>query len=307
MNELISVIVPIYNVEKYLNKCVDSLLNQTYKKLEIILVNDGSPDNCGKICDDYEKKDNRIKVIHKKNGGLSDARNVGLKNANGKYVCFIDSDDYVTEDYIEYLYNLVKTTKAEIGIVMEQKFFEQPRIYNKREKIKLYTNKEALEIMLYQKEFSNGATSKIFLKKIVEDIDFPVNEIYEDLGTVYKFFLKADRIAYSNLEKYYYLQRDNSIMRAKFKEKDFDYIRQAEKLMKDVSCLNDKKINNAAISRYISANFSILLKINKEKKYYKYRKEIMNNIKKYRLGVLLNYKVRLKNKAALLLSYLGVI
>ena len=107
-NELISIVVPIYNVEKYLEKCVESILRQTYKNIEIILVDDGSPDLCGEICENYKKIDKRITVIHKKNGGLSDARNYGIKHSNGKYITFIDSDDYVERDYIEYLYNLIK-------------------------------------------------------------------------------------------------------------------------------------------------------------------------------------------------------
>ena len=107
MEDLISVVVPIYNVENYIKKCVDSILSQTYKNLEIILVDDGSPDRCGEICDKWTKKDNRIKVIHKENGGLSDARNSGIEIAKGDYLSFIDSDDYVNKDFIKILYNLL--------------------------------------------------------------------------------------------------------------------------------------------------------------------------------------------------------
>lgn len=112
--ELISVIIPIYNVEKYLKKCIDSIINQTYKNLEIILVDDGSPDNCGKICDEYAKKDQRIRVIHKKNGGLSDARNAGIDIAKGKYIAFVDSDDYVEKEYIEIMYKELKKNNVKI-------------------------------------------------------------------------------------------------------------------------------------------------------------------------------------------------
>ena len=111
-NELISIVIPIYKVEQYLRRCIDSVICQTYKNIEIILIDDGSPDNCGKLCDEIKKKDNRIKVIHKSNGGLSDARNCGINIATGKYITFIDSDDYVTEDYIEYMYRLLSQEKA---------------------------------------------------------------------------------------------------------------------------------------------------------------------------------------------------
>ena len=109
MNELVSIIVPVYNVEKYIKKCVDSLITQTYSNLEIILVNDGSPDNSGKICDEYAQSDSRIKVIHKANGGLSDARNTGIDIAEGQYIFFLDSDDWIDCQCIEKLHNLIKT------------------------------------------------------------------------------------------------------------------------------------------------------------------------------------------------------
>ena len=117
MEDLISVVVPIYNVENYIKKCVDSILSQTYKNLEIILVDDGSPDNCPQICDEYAQKDNRIKVIHKENGGLSDARNAGIDISKGKFITFIDSDDYIEKDYVEVLYNSIKESirQAKIG------------------------------------------------------------------------------------------------------------------------------------------------------------------------------------------------
>ena len=107
MKKLISIVLPIYNVENYIEKCMESVLNQTYKNIEIILVDGGSPDNCPIICDQYVKEDNRVKVVHKENGGLSDARNAGIKVANGDYITFIDSDDYVDKDYVEFLYNTI--------------------------------------------------------------------------------------------------------------------------------------------------------------------------------------------------------
>ena len=112
MKKLISVVLPIYNVENYIEKCMESVLNQTYKNIEIILVDDGSPDNCPIICDQYVKEDNRVKVVHKENGGLSDARNAGIKVANGDYITFIDSDDYVDKDYVEFLYNTIEENRC---------------------------------------------------------------------------------------------------------------------------------------------------------------------------------------------------
>ena len=114
--DLITIVIPIYKVENYLDKCVKSVINQTYKNLEIILVDDGSPDNCPKKCDEYEKKDTRIKVIHKENGGLSDARNAGIDIAKGKYITFIDSDDYIDSDYVETYYNKIKNCNYDVVV-----------------------------------------------------------------------------------------------------------------------------------------------------------------------------------------------
>ena len=108
VTDLITIVVPVYNVEKYLRKCIDSILNQTYKNLEIILVDDGSPDNCGQICDEYAKKDNRIKVIHKENGGVSQARNVGIDNSNGEFIAFVDPDDYIEKEMLYKLKNNIE-------------------------------------------------------------------------------------------------------------------------------------------------------------------------------------------------------
>ena len=118
-NPLISIIVPVYNVEEYLDKCVESIVNQTYKNIEVILVDDGSPDNCPKMCDDWAKKDKRIKVIHKKNGGLSDARNKGIDESKGEYLSFVDSDDYITDNYVELLYNIISKEHADISMAKQ--------------------------------------------------------------------------------------------------------------------------------------------------------------------------------------------
>ncbi len=131
MEDLISVIVPVYNVEEYLDRCVESIVNQTYKNLEIILVNDGSTDNSGEKCDEWLKKDNRIKVIHKQNGGVSSARNVGLEDAKGKYITFIDSDDYVLENYVENLSNLIGEDTRVVRIILNSNF-EELKVYSQR-------------------------------------------------------------------------------------------------------------------------------------------------------------------------------
>lgn len=309
MNNKVSVIVPIYKVEKYLKKCIDSIINQTYSNLEIILVDDGSPDNCGVICDEYAKKDSRIRVFHQKNSGLSAARNIGTKFASGDYVAYIDSDDYVSLDYIEYLMNLIHKYNADMSIILPFKFNESKDCLPKknREVIKVFNRNNALITMLYQKHFDNAAWGKLYKKEVVDGIDFPVGKLYEDIGTVYKYILKSDVIVYSNQKKYYYLQRNDSIMGRKYKTNDMDYVYQTELMLNDLKKLDDDKVNNAALARFINANFSILMKIGKNKEYISDRKKIIKNIKSNSFEVLLNFKCRIKSKIAIILLYLNLI
>ena len=215
MNELISIIVPIYNVEKYLEKCIESLLNQTYKNIEILLIDDGATDRCPQICDKYMEKDKRIKVIHKDNGGLSDARNVGIEIANGKYIGFVDSDDYVEKDMYEFLYKNIKENNADIAICGRyinnadgrQIIDANPNLFI------IMDTKEALINLNSYKGFDMSACDKIYKKELFENIRFPFGKKCEDYYTMYKVFDKANKIIYNSNPKYHYFQRENSISR----------------------------------------------------------------------------------------------
>lgn len=309
MKKNVSIIVPVYRVEKYLAKCVDSILNQTYKNFELILVDDGSPDNCGKICDEYAIKDDRVRVFHKENGGLSDARNYGIKKAKCEWIVFIDSDDYIKEDYIETLVKICEDD-CQIGIVSYSYVYEdykEKKYSAKNNRTKKYNTNEALTTMLYQKEFDTAAWGKIYKRELFNKIEFPTGKIYEDISTIYKVFLKSNKIAYCNSKKYMYLQRKDSIMGRNFKLKDMDYIYESEKMLNSIKSLNNPELLEAAICRYTNANFSILLKIGKNQDYIKQRKEILKNIKNYRKQVLLNSKSRLKTKIALFLTFFNIL
>ena len=161
---LISVIVPIYNVEKYLDRCVDSIINQTYKNLEIILVDDGSPDNCPQMCDDYAKKDSRIKVVHKENGGLSDARNVGMEVATGEYVSFIDSDDYISLDFYETLLETIVDNDSDIVECGVVKFYEDNSFdkYSDDLKVTNYDTVDGLEGLINENPFKQHVWNKLY-------------------------------------------------------------------------------------------------------------------------------------------------
>lgn len=226
--ELVSVIIPIFNVEQFLDQCVESVINQTYKNLEIILVDDGSPDNCGKMCDEYAAQDNRIKVIHKQNGGLSDARNVGIDIATGNYITFIDSDDYVMPDMINILIRIIVNSYTDIaqcefirsksGCVSESK---QGAFQS--EKFTVYSeNKMAAYIK--NKKFATAAWGKIYKKSLFNEIRFPVGRLHEDVFTTYKLIHKAESVAVTDYVGYVYRITENSITTSKFSPKKLDSV-----------------------------------------------------------------------------------
>ena len=227
--ELISVIVPVYKVEKYLEKCVKSIINQTYTNLEIILVDDGSPDVCGALCDEFAKNDSRIKVIHKANGGLSSARNTGLENATGKYIAFVDSDDFISEDYCEILYNMLIETNSDVSAVSYLRFKEDEadlkRNRSESETI-IYENEDVVKEMLNRKTFQNIVWNKLYKKETIGESRFPVGVNYEDVYFSYEVLTKAKKISYKNIECYFYLKRASSISATCSEKniKDFLYV-----------------------------------------------------------------------------------
>ena len=302
MNDLITVVVPIYNVEKYLEKCIDSILEQTYQNIELILVDDGSTDNCGKICDNYAKKDNRIKVIHKSNGGLSDARNIGIKYAKGKFITFIDSDDFITNNAVEILYkNMVKHNK-DISIGRMFSFYNENNIKHEKceEKITNYKRDEAMETLLYNTKYTSSTAGKMFLTKLFDTVEFPYGKKYEDLATVYKLIFKSNGVVVTNQIVYnYFRNRSDSIMNAKFSYTRMDALYFTEEIL-DFIKKEIPDIQIAAITRMIIECRDILVEIPKDKKNKEYEKKVYEYIKKYRFKVLLNKKLPIKNRISLL-------
>ena len=208
---LVSVIIPIYNVEKYLNKCIESVVNQTYKNLEIILIDDESPDSCPEKCDEWSKKDARIKVIHKKNGGLSAARNDGMRLATGKYIGFVDSDDIISPHMIEDLMNLIVDNSSDIVCCDFSKFFEGMKVeYTRYSTMQSINQQEALRLLLSEK-ITNHLCNKLFKRELFENIEFPVGRKYEDIGVMYKLILVSNKIVICNGKYYGYTIRNTSI------------------------------------------------------------------------------------------------
>ena len=222
---LISIIIPVYKVEKYLEKCIQSVINQTYENLQIILVDDGSPDNCGKICDEYAQKDHRIEVIHKSNGGLSDARNKGLEIAKGEYIGFVDSDDYIEADMYEVLYNLLKQYNADVSIC---NFYTVSQgkiaIKNAENGIKEYNRIEILKEVLLDNNIQSYAWNKLYKKELFDEIKYPVGKKYEDIGTTFYLLEKCNKVVVTGKSEYYYINRQDSIVNNVTESTITDYI-----------------------------------------------------------------------------------
>lgn len=216
MEDKISVIVPIYNVAPYLRECIDSILNQDYKNIEVLLINDGSTDECGMICDEYAMVDNRIRVFHKENGGLSSARNIGIKEASGKYISFIDSDDYVAVDFLSTLYNNLKQYRVKISAIGCVHLFPNKEIVYKdiRGINKLYDEEEALIYLHVTGYYNVGAWNKLYEKELFDGIEFPIGKKSEDWFIMYKLIERANGIYYCSDEKYFYRQRKGSITKS---------------------------------------------------------------------------------------------
>lgn len=299
MEELVSVIVPVYNVEKYLNRCIESILNQTYKNIEIILIDDGSTDNSGKMCDEYKIKDARIKVIHKENGGLSDARNVGLSTATGDYVTFIDSDDDIKFDYVEYLYDLIKKYDVKMSIcsyniVWPKKIVNIGKYYEEKKLTKL----ESLSRLLCEKGFGVSSCAKMYKKDLFKNVTFPKGKLCEDNGTTYKLIDQCEFIAYGEIPKYNYYKRNDSIMNTNFKLEKLDLIELSD-IMCDYLEKYDELKEEIERKRF-HCRSSILRQIsesNNDKDYKTIIKKLMTDIKQ--LNIKKNKYFSFRDKMAL--------
>ncbi len=221
MQPLISIIIPVYKIEKFIDKCIKSIISQTYRNLEIILVDDGSPDKCPSICDKYAKIDNRIKVIHKPNGGLSDARNAGIDICKGDYIGFVDGDDYISENMYEHLLDHCIKCNADMsicGIYAIDEDYSNLSIYNPMiYKETILSNIQALNHLLLTFDVNfEVAWNKLYKRNLFfnkDNIRYPYGKLHEDTYTTYKLLYYANNIAVFNEPLYYYVQRNGSIMK----------------------------------------------------------------------------------------------
>lgn len=263
-SELVSIIIPVYRVEKFLSRCLESVLNQTYRNIEIILVDDGSPDKSGDICEQYAKVDSRIKVYHKMNGGLSDARNYGVERANGSFITFIDSDDYIASDYIEYLYQLIQKYNSDISVCCMVKTEDNQTEYG-------FDTTLPAEQLLTGREASMGllgnlymvlvtACGKLYRSEIVKKYPFPVGKKHEDEATTCKYYYEARNVAVGNRCLYAYYQNPESITHTKGRKLNTDALWAMEHRARFYEEKNERKL--AAYAWY--KVFSYCVKDSKE-------------------------------------------
>lgn len=287
MKNKVSIIVPIYNVEKFLRECIESLINQSYENIEIILINDDSPDNSKSICEEYQKKDNRIKLYNKENGGLSDARNFGIEKSTGEYLIFVDSDDVIDRNYIKILLDNSVENDAEICICNFEKFEEHyhedlATIHYKKS---IYLPSEFIKEILCVKK-NSYAWGTLIKKKIFGDIRFKKGIRFEDIEMMYKLYMKSNRIIFVDLPLYKYRQQENSIVHKYNVKNMIDYTENCKSF-----CLNvqnrypelKKYVNQFMCNAYSMAVCSSLNNKNELDKYQKELKVIVKKTKFYEL------------------------
>lgn len=309
---LISVIVPIYNVEQYLERCVETILNQTYTNLEIILVNDGALDNSPQICDAYAMKDKRIKVIHKKNGGLSDARNTGILHSTGEYLSFIDSDDYIdTKLYEQFILRLNECSdELDLYIFNVSREKEQGWIDCNTVKDVYYTQskRDVLEKFFLFTGVDAYACNKIYRKQLFYSIQFPVGKLYEDIFTIPQIVDSCNNtICIDPYIGYFYFLNNTSIVRSRFTVKQLDNIYQRFLLksfiVEKYPDLYDLALNKV-VDGFLSTGYKLSIS-NRDSIFFESKREIENMINKYFLEILKNSHISIIKKIALGLFYLN--
>lgn len=299
----VSIIVPVYNVEKYLDRCVQSLLKQTLHDIEIILVDDESPDKCPQMCDEYAKNDTRVKVIHKKNGGLSDARNFGIHAATAKYIGFVDSDDYVALDMYEVLYNNLIKENADISMCSLYNCYSDSEP-EKQDRIDYYVlnNKELIEIVMKAKITSVTAVNKLYKKSLFNNIKYPIGKLSEDAFVIIELLLEVKKGVLTTEQKYYYFHRENSITTSPFTIRDLNVIEAYKKnlyLIKE----NFPELESLGVMRYCWAHFYVLDKIMSTKNFNEYdiEKKIIKELKNNFWKIIRDDNFNITRKVALCL------
>lgn len=305
----LSIIIPVYNVEQFINRCIDSVLSQTYEDYEIILVNDGSTDRSGLICDEYAINNPKIKVLHKENGGLSDARNAGLKMANSEYVGFVDSDDYIERDMYEKLISACKKHKADIGVCGRFKVYDDKKVtvftFNET---KLWNSKETISRLLVWDGIDSSACDKVFKRELFRFKIFPIGRYNEDVSIMTSIIFDSKQVVHIGEPKYNYVYRENSITSEKFSVRKLDLLIATNEVMTFVMQhypdLTDKakSFHQRGLIYLMSLFTSKEDKVNNRDEYLSLRKDFHSNI----YEIILNNHISLKTKIISILIFLNL-
>ena len=305
---LISVIVPAYNVEKFIGKCIDSILRQSFKDFEVLLIDDGAKDSTPEICDACAKKDSRLKVYHKENGGLSDARNYGIDRMQGKYVTFIDSDDYVDSGYFEYLYGLI-TQEEDIQIAIcgkksvreDENASPDPETFHE-----IITGERAVQKMLCGHGSGHSAWGKLYSANLWKTVRYPKGKIYEDYATTYRVMALVDKAAWGNAAMYFYVQHIESIMHQKCSRRSLSLVdiadEETEFIVKKWPALKQE-----ALARKVTSELKCLQNIlnAKNEEFDDYKQKIVEDVRRHKGELLASKKVALKTKIKIIALLLG--
>lgn len=307
MKPIISIIVPIYNVEKYLSKCIDSILNQTFKEFELILVDDGSLDNSGRICDEYSKKDKRIRVIHKENGGVSSARNVGVESSLGNYIGFVDPDDHIDKYMYQKMIDMCTTKNADIAICkfvreINGQISEAKEEFYIRELDNIEGLRECFKGILYRHSLCN----KLFKKKCFEGIRFPEGRIHEDLSTTYRLLANSNKSVYINYSGYIYVKRENSILTSTFNEKRLQAFEGWKEIL-SFMLENYPELKEQVIATFAYACIDNMIYVLNQVNNKNIRNKYINYIKKYskKYSKMINKNYLLTNKNKIIINVLN--
>ncbi|MBP3817351.1 MAG: glycosyltransferase family 2 protein [Butyrivibrio sp.] len=307
--KLVSIVIPVYNVEKYVSTCIDSVLKQTYKNIEVILVDDGSTDNSGKICDEYACHNKHVICLHKENGGLSDARNFGKHYCKGEYLSFIDSDDFISPYFIETMVGLLEKNAADIvALSCGVNFWDGDDMPSLAQSEFEYRSKVVsadigLRLQLQQR-IGTEAQFKVVRRSLYDDIDFPLGWVYEDLATTYRLFLNSSKVVIVDGELYAYRMRNDSIIREEFSKKKMCCIPIARQLIAEID-MSRPELHLYAVSSAFALLYSVFLQVPDSKD--PEAQEIWELLLRYRDQIIKNQKhiTRRKNVYGALVMFLG--
>lgn len=309
INEKVAVIIPVYNDEKRIGYCIESIINQEYQNLEILIINDGSKDQSGQICDEYASKDNRIRVIHQENKGLAFVRNLGISEIESDYLVFVDSDDYVSKNYVYNLMFLIQNSSAKLSACRFEKTVENHLDQNKKVQtsdFELIDSQDMLYRMLYHDGAEFSVWDKLYHKSLFEGIEFPTGELYEDIKVIPEIVKKAETIAIHPLADYFNFLQQNSIQRSDFNHRKLVVVDNINKILNDVQESGRPELIKAAIYRKCDIIIELMFQIAKPED-ASIKEQLWSEFKQMRNIVIRdNHPKARKVRMAAIISYLGL-